>query len=304
MPVFKNLDGKEPTIAISSVLKWKVNQVFSGQAPKASGPFETPRVEPLLDRLHAAQDPSLTWIGHATYLAQLRGKSILTDPILDSLPMFPRNSPIGVPHTSMPKIDVVTISHNHRDHLDVSSIKKLGKAPTYVVPLGLKRFFTDLGMPKVIELNWWESATVEGVEFTLVPAQHWSRRGPFDTNKTLWGGWIMRGEKVIWHAGDTAYFEGFKEIGERIGAIDAALLPIGAYEPRWFMKNQHMNPHDAVQAFLDSKAHLFCAMHWGTFKLTDEPLHEPPQVLLDIWREKNLPQERLFLAKLGESYWW
>jgi L-ascorbate metabolism protein UlaG (beta-lactamase superfamily) len=304
MPVFKNTDGREPTIAIGSVLKWKMGQLFSGQSPKPAGPFETPRVDPSLEQLHAVQKPSLTWVGHATYLVQLRGKSILTDPLLESLPMFPRHSPPGVHHSKMPKIDVVTVSHNHRDHLDVPSIKKLGKEPTYLVPLGLKKFFTDLGMPKVIELNWWEKTTIDGVEFMFVPSQHWSRRGPFDTNKTLWGGWVMYGEKTVWHAGDTAYFDGFKEIGERAGQIDAALLPIGAYEPRWFMKNQHMNPHDAVQAFLDSKAHLFCAMHWGTFKLTDEPLSEPPQVLLDIWRERSLPAEKLFLAKLGESYWW
>jgi L-ascorbate metabolism protein UlaG (beta-lactamase superfamily) len=305
MPTFKNFDGKEPKIEVGSFLKWKANQFFSGQGPKASGPFETPRVEPALTRIHAVQEPSLTWIGHATYLVQLKGRSILTDPVLGSIfPVVRRNAPLGIEVAALPKIDIVTISHNHRDHLDVASIKKLGSAPTYLVPLGLKKFIEDLGATKVIELNWWESAEVDGVQFTLVPSQHWSKRSAFDTNKTLWGGWVMRGERTVWHAGDTAYFEGFKEIGARIGQIDAALLPIGAYEPRWFMKSQHMNPHDAVQAFLDSKAHLFCAMHWGTFKLTDEPLDEPPKILLDIWREKNLAPERLFLAKIGESYWW
>jgi L-ascorbate metabolism protein UlaG (beta-lactamase superfamily) len=305
MPSYKNLEADRPLPSFKNIFQWKVTDALRGRNQKHPDRIEVPRVTPDLRRLRALRDNSVTWVGHATYLVQLAGRSILTDPVLgERIAVIPRIAPIGVEPASMPTIDAVTISHNHRDHLDIPSIRSLGKGPTYLVPMGLKKMFESLGMPKVIELNWWESAEVEGVTYTFVPAHHWSRRGAFDQNKTLWGGWVMRGGgRTVWHTGDTAYFGGFSEIGRRAGPIDAALLPIGAYEPRWFMKNQHMNPDDAVKAFQDSGAHLFCAMHWGTFKLTDEPLDEPPKMLLARWEEQNLPQNRLFLAKLGESYW-
>lgn len=305
MARFQNIEAERPTPGLGKVLRWKVLDGIAGRNQKHPDRVEIPRVEPALRRLRALQDNSLTWIGHATYLVQLAGRSILTDPVLsDSIALIPRNAPLGIDPTALPTIDAVTISHNHRDHLDVPSIRRLGKQPTYLVPKGLARFFSTLGMPKVIELDWWESAEVDGVTYTFVPAHHWSRRGAFDHNRTLWGGWVMRGAgRSVWHAGDTAYFGGFGEIGRRAGPLDAALLPIGAYEPRWFMQNQHMNPSDALRAFQDTGAHLFCAMHWGTFKLTDEPLDEPPRLLRQHWSEQNLPEERLFLPKIGESYW-
>jgi L-ascorbate metabolism protein UlaG (beta-lactamase superfamily) len=301
---FKNPEER-PRPGFGDLMRWVVLDRLSGKTPKTPSRYDTPRVEPEARKLRANRQASATWIGHATYLVQLGGLSVLTDPVLgDRVAVVPRNAPVGLELSAMPAIDVVTISHNHYDHLDAPSIKQLGPNPTYLVPLGLKRFFTRLGMPKVIELNWWESAKVGEVEFTFVPAQHWSRRGAFDENKTLWGGWVMSGGgRKVWHAGDTAYFGGFGEIGRRAGPIDAALLPIGAYEPRWFMQNQHMNPKDAVQAFRDADVHLFCSMHWGTFKLTDEPLDEPPRRLREEWAEHNLPDSRLFLARIGETYW-
>lgn len=304
MQVFKNLEER-PRASFGKLLKWKVVDRLKGLTPKHPSRVEIPCVEPEIRRLRTERDPSVTWIGHATYLVQLQGRSILTDPVMgERIAILPRNVPPGIDLAAMPRIAVVTISHNHRDHLDVPSIKRLGPEPTYLVPKGLKKFFVRLGVPKVIELGWWESAQVEGVTFTFVPSQHWSRRGAFDENKSWWGGWVMKGGgRTVWHAGDTAYFRGFSEIGRRIGPIDAALLPIGAYEPRWFMQNQHMNPQEAVRAFQDVGAHLFCAMHWGTFKLTDEPLDEPPRLLQEAWQEQNLPASRLFLARIGETYW-
>jgi L-ascorbate metabolism protein UlaG (beta-lactamase superfamily) len=142
----------------------------------------------------------------------------------------------------------------------------------------------------------------DGLKITLVPSQHWSRRGLLDTDTTLWGGFVVEADGLrAYHSGDTAYFSGFKLIGERCGPIDAAMLPIGAYDPRWFMRAQHMNPEDAVQAFQDLGARRFFAMHWGTFKLTDEPMDEPPGFTRRVWAERGLPQEQLLIPAIGET---
>jgi L-ascorbate metabolism protein UlaG (beta-lactamase superfamily) len=154
-----------------------------------------------------------------------------------------------------------------------------------------------------VELGWWDADLVgKGVRVTYVPSQHWSRRGLFDTNETLWGGFVIEGTSArIYHAGDTAYFEGFRQIGARFPEIDAALLPIGAYDPPWFMEKQHMNPEQAVQAFVDLGARNLVAMHWGTFKLTDEPLDEPPRRLREEWARRALPAEALRIPAIGET---
>jgi L-ascorbate metabolism protein UlaG (beta-lactamase superfamily) len=171
-----------------------------------------------------------------------------------------------------------------------------------VVGKGLGAWFRREGLPKVVELDWWERADVDGLAITFVPAQHWSRRGLLDEDQTLWGGFVIAdGRRRVYHSGDTAYFSGFAEIGARVGPLDAAMLPIGAYEPRWFMRPQHMNPEDAVRAFVDLGAARFFAMHWGTFKLTDEPLDEPPALLRALWSARGLHAARLFVPAVGET---
>ena len=159
-----------------------------------------------------------------------------------------------------------------------------------------------LGLP-VAGLNWWDVERIsDRVRVAFVPAQHWSRRGLFDTNRSLWGGFVIEGSQArIYHAGDTAWFAGFAEIGARAGPIDAALLPIGAYDPAWFMEKQHMNPEQAVRAFTDLGAERFVAMHWGTYQLTDEPLDEPPQRLRAEWARRSLDPWRLHVPAVGES---
>ncbi len=284
------------------MLAW---QLGLGPEPRRRSPrgAEVPRVANDGRALRGAPRPSLTWIGHATYLLQLGGRSILTDPVLSPrVVLVPRNVAPGLDHDALPRIDIVTVSHNHLDHMDAPTLRRLGPSVRYVVPLGLGDWFVREGLRDVVELDWWQSMEQDGLKITLVPSQHWSRRGLLDTDTTLWGGFVVEADGLrAYHSGDTAYFSGFKLIGERCGPIDAAMLPIGAYDPRWFMRAQHMNPEDAVQAFQDLGARRFFAMHWGTFKLTDEPMDEPPGFTRRVWAERGLPQEQLLIPAIGET---
>jgi L-ascorbate metabolism protein UlaG (beta-lactamase superfamily) len=186
--------------------------------------------------------------------------------------------------------------------MDAPTLRRLGGDPVYVVPAGCEGWFRRAGLRRVVPMQWWQQEEIEGVQITFVPAQHWSRRGLLDENESLWGGFVLEREGVrCYHSGDTAWFEGFAEIGRRVGTIHAAMLPIGAYEPRWFMRSQHMNPEDAVQAFVALGAERFVAMHWGTFKLTDEALDEPPQRLRQAWDEAGLELSRQHVPAIGET---
>jgi L-ascorbate metabolism protein UlaG (beta-lactamase superfamily) len=243
----------------------------------------------------------VTWLGHASFLVQVDGVSLLVDPALRGSIFggIDRNVPPGVPIEKLPPIDASLVSHSHYDHLDLPTLKKVG-APV-VAGLGLERFFRDRGL-FVTELGWWKATEVKGVRVTFVPAHHWSRRGAFDTNETLWGGFVIEGEgATVYHSGDTAYFAGFAEIAARFPDIDAALLPVGAYEPGWFMLKQHMDPEQALQAFEDLGARTFVAMHWGTFKLSDEPLDEPPRRVEAERLRRGLPAERVRVPAVGET---
>jgi L-ascorbate metabolism protein UlaG (beta-lactamase superfamily) len=299
---FQNLDSSENYRGFRHVLAW---QLGLGPEPRRRSPrgAEVPRVANDGRALRGAPRPSLTWIGHATYLLQLGGRSILTDPVLSPrVVLVPRNVAPGLDHDALPRIDIVTVSHNHLDHMDAPTLRRLGPSVRYVVPLGLGDWFVREGLRDVVELDWWQSMEQDGLKITLVPSQHWSRRGLLDTDTTLWGGFVVEADGLrAYHSGDTAYFSGFKLIGERCGPIDAAMLPIGAYDPRWFMRAQHMNPEDAVQAFQDLGARRFFAMHWGTFKLTDEPMDEPPGFTRRVWAERGLPQEQLLIPAIGET---
>lgn len=254
--------------------------------------------------LRFATMDGLTWIGHATFLIQLGGRSALIDPVMsDRLSgVVPRNVAPGLDWAALPKIDVVLVTHNHRDHMDAPTLKRLGSDPVYVVPRGLGSWFERAGLRRVVEMGWWQEEEIEGLHVTFVPSQHWSRRGLTDVNQSWWGGFVVeRGGLQVYHSGDTAWFEGFSLIGERCGEIHASMLPIGAYAPRWFMRSQHMNPEDAVRAFSALGASKFVAMHWGTFKLTDEHLAEPPEVLREVWEKAGLHESQRSIPAIGET---
>ncbi len=293
---YRNLEPQYEPHSLATVLKWMSRR--RRPAPKrAEVPVQVP------DFGLIARAASLTWIGHATWLVRLCGRSIVTDPVWSETlgPGITRNvrPPMSIDQASP---DVVLVSHNHRDHLDAPTIGRIGPEATYLVPMGLGSFFTKRKCRRVVEMEWWQSEAVGDLRVTFVPSQHWSQRGPFDRNDTLWGGYVIEGEgKKVYFAGDTAYFDGFAEIGRRHPGIDAALLPIGAYDPEWFMRSQHMNPEDAVNAFVALRAELLCAMHWGTFKLTDEPLDEPPRLLEEHRARAGIPPERVWVAAIGET---
>jgi L-ascorbate metabolism protein UlaG (beta-lactamase superfamily) len=256
--------------------------------------------------------PALTWIGHATLLLQYNGVNVLTDPYLTERAspfsfMGPRRKvPPALSFGQLPHIEIVVITHNHYDHLDAETVRRLngqpGGPPRFLVPLGLKPWFAREGISNVTELDWWEHESHKGLEIMLVPAQHFSARTPWDRNETLWGGWVVRHPGFTFYiSGDTGYSPDFEEIGRRVGRIDLAALPIGAYDPRWFMKTMHVDPEEAVQIYQDLGARYAVAMHWGTFQLTDEPIDEPPQRLAAALEQAGIPAERFFLMKIGES---
>jgi len=294
--------ASRPARGFWDIFKWKVMNPLTARAKRRTGSFEVPRREHDGEVI-ASAEPSLTWIGHASFVLRLGGKLIAIDPVFSTrLGVVRRLTPPGVLPEQLPPIDVVLVSHNHYDHLDLPSLKRIGPDATYVVPLGNGELLRKAGLPKVVELDWWQHCEHGPLKITLVPSRHWSMRTPWDRNDALWGGFVIEApEGTAYHSGDTAFFDGFREIGERLGLIDWAMLPIGAYEPRWFMHPQHLDPEEAGMAFDMLNARHFVAMHWGTFQLTDEPIGEPPERIRSYWKEKGLSEERLWVLDIGET---
>lgn len=258
-------------------------------------------------------EATVTWVGHSTLLIQLDGLNILTDPHWSdraspiSFAGPKRVTPPGIRFEDLPPIDLVLISHNHYDHLDTATIKRLGAIhhPLFLVPLGLKAWFSSLGIMEVEELDWWDSRNIRGLTFTCLPAQHFSGRTLWDRNDTLWSSWAVIGhEKRLFFAGDTGYYDAFKEIGDRLGPFDLAAIAIGAYMPRAIMKMTHTTPEEALKLFGDLKGERFLGIHWGTFDLTEEPIEEPPHRLAAEAKRLGLDPERVWVFKHGETRRW
>lgn len=299
--------------ALADLLRWwwQRRKLRAVEGPLQGPLFEVLRPDVEFLRQNRSQ-PTLTWIGHVTFLLQLGGLNILTDPHLTartspvSFAGPKRLVPLPLAIEELPAIDVVLLSHSHYDHLDRGTVRRLarqaGGEPLFLVPLGLGRWFRRLGIERVIELDWWQSEQLEDLQFHFVPAQHWSKRTPWDTNRSLWGGWYLKAPGFSFHfAGDSGYSKDFVDIRDRLGAPDLAALPIGAYEPRWFMHPQHVDPDEAVRILQDLQAPYAVAMHWGTFCLTDEPMDEPPQRLARALQAHAIAPERFCVMKIGET---
>lgn len=259
------------------------------------------------------REATVTWVGHATLLVQLDGVNLLTDPQWsDRASPFSwagpkRFVPPGLRFEDLPPIHLVLISHDHYDHLDVATVRRLARThrPRFLVPLGLEAWFADLGITDVIELDWWQERVERGLRITCVPAQHFSGRTPWDRNRRLWAGWTVRGrDRRLYFAGDTALFGGFRQIGERLGPFDLALLPIGAYLPPVIMKASHTTPEEALQALEEVRGRVMVPIHWGTFDLAEEPLEEPAQRLAAEMGRRGLGPDRVWALRHGETRAW
>lgn len=303
MALYTNLDGTVPDQGLGAILKWQVGDRLLGKRRRDRTPFTTPRRDNDGSILRDLA-PSLTWIGHASFVQRLGGLLLATDPIWSpSIHTVGRLAAPGVELAAVPTLDVVTVSHAHFDHLDLPTLKRIGNDTLYVVPKDVGELLRSAGLTNVVELGWWESHRVGDLRITLVPAQHWSMRSPFDKNRRLWGGFVYESaEGTSYHAGDTAFAaDVFEAIAERFPKIDWAMLPIGAYDPRWFMQRQHMGPEEAGRAWQILRARTLVAMHWGTFKLTDEPLGEPPERLRAWCTEHGHGDDRVWIVDVGET---
>ena len=294
---------------------------LQGSHPPDPRPGEVPSTSPSFAGIDGVPplgggQARISWLGHAAALIQLPGLNLLTDPVWSD-----RCSPVGFmgPHrfvpppaalAELPPLHAVLISHDHYDHLDRDTVHAIHARwkddVTWFVPLGHRSWFAAQGITRVVELDWWEEAPLPGGEFvaTCVPARHWTRRRPLGTNTRLWCGWVVRpvggNAPRIYFAGDSGACPAFREIGERLGPFDVSILPVGAYEPRWFMGAAHMNPEEAVQAYRDAGGRgAFVGIHWGTWRLTFEDPLEPPRRTRAAWAAAALPEENLHLLPHG-----
>jgi L-ascorbate metabolism protein UlaG (beta-lactamase superfamily) len=301
--------GVAPAKSLFEVLKWKI----SSQAldwPKWIDDNLTPQLGVTSDH-----EVSTTFINHASHLIQFLNYNVLVDPIFSE-----RASPVsfagpkrirapGLKIDQLPKIDLILITHNHYDHLDEKSIRALAAKfePLFITPLGNAKLLKKFGAKNVIELDWWQSHEIKysgifKLEVSCVPAQHWSARGIFDRNETLWSGFVLNNQVFkVFISGDTGYGPHFKEIQNRFGNMDMSIFPIGSYEPRWFMRDQHMNPREAVLAHLDVNSQLSVGSHFGTFQLTDEAYNQPEKDLKSALIEMALQESSFRAPKNGET---
>ncbi|HAG90574.1 MAG TPA: hydrolase [Bdellovibrionales bacterium] len=289
------------------VLKWKLTETsvpWPEEISLTSAPWENKKVSPGKVRV--------TYVNHASILIQSSTQTILTDPVYSK-----RVSPLswagpkrrklpGIPFENLPPIDVVLISHNHYDHMDKETLRRLQERgnPLVLAPLGDCRVLEDISGLRCEELDWWQKRAVDEVQIEFCPAQHWSARGMFDRNESLWGSYALQVEgKTIYFAGDTGFGNHFEAIAKRYPQVDLALLPIGAYAPRWFSKDHHLNPEEAVKAHQVLGAKKSLGIHFGTFKLTDEAYEEPAQRLSEELERLKISKEEFLAKDNGFDLW-
>lgn len=296
----------------ASLLRWLVERHTSRRPAPDPSPSVFPLVAPRLGQAGEHGNLAVTWMGHSSVLVEFAGFRLLTDPVWGAYasplptPSLRRWVAPPLPLDELPPLDLILVSHNHYDHLDAPTVRELARLQPlaeWLTPLGVGSLLRRLGARRIRELDWWQEVEVGPAVVAATPAQHFSARGIHDRNRTLWAGFAVRAAgRAIYFAGDTGYFPEFGPIGLRLGPLDVVMLPVGAYEPRWFMRPVHMNPEDAVQAYRDlGKARALVPIHWGTFKLTDEPMDEPVRRTREAWAAAGLPEERLWLLRHGET---
>ncbi|MEK3663922.1 MBL fold metallo-hydrolase [Paenibacillus sp. FSL F4-0236] len=304
---YHNVDNVSTDKSLKEFRQWREER----RRKKKDYSYVVPNTPPRLSYLSENRlESTITWIGHSTFFLQYEGMNIITDPIwARRLGFEKRLGQPGIPLSEVPPIDLILISHSHYDHLHIASIRKLYRAgTTLVVPVGLKRKMLRKGFHNCVEMEWWQEIKLGKIKLSFVPTQHWTRRTPWDTNTSHWGGYILepadsgnqKSSPNLYFAGDSGYFPGFKEIGSRY-KIDIALMPIGAYEPEWFMTSQHVNPEEAVQAFLDVGAETMIPMHYGTFRLADDTAREALDRMENARVKHAISDERIRILGYGET---
>lgn len=315
---FRNPWPESEPHGLRDLLRWtrqRRTQALARTPPRGSFPTATPTIS---HPRAANSDFTATWIGHSTVLLQVGDLNVLTDPVF-SQRAFPvqwmgprRVMDPALPVDRLPPLDVVLLSHAHYDHLDKPAVKRIARAhprATWIVPLGVAAYIRGWGAREIVELDWWQETVVGALRVTATPARHFSARRLGDRNKALWCGFALAtAERRAYFAGDTAYHPQFGEIAARSGPFDFVMIPIGAYNPRWFMERVHVDPEEAVRIYEDlTSAHvgaplpLMLGIHWGTFRLTDEPMDEPPRRTMERWRAVGLNEDRLWIARFGET---
>lgn len=312
-PVSDHFDGERFKNAgpfeernFGDVLKWRLSKRPVSKWPEWVEIAQQPAPPPVV-----ARGVRITMINHATVLIQTEGINVLTDPVWSERvgPVSwlgpKRHKAPGVAFEALPKIDAVVISHNHYDHLDLPTIARIAARdrPVIMAGLGTAALFEEHAIPGAVDLDWWQSRTIGTATITFAPAQHWSTRGVSDRNVNLWGSWFIAARAGdVYFAGDTGDGPHFAQIRERLGAPAIALLPIGAYLPRWFMRPQHIDPREAVAAHRTLGARHSVAIHWGTFNQADDGIHQPALELIDVLRSEQLPISAFRLLENGEFF--
>lgn len=289
----------------SNFLYWQLSK--KKKYTQAEQTFLPQVIPDLKARLQAFDDTDfIVWLGHGTFLIRLSGHYFLTDPIFSNRALLPKRlTPPALNEKDILELNLkvnVIISHNHYDHLDESSLKNLPENASFIVPKGLKNYVSSLTSGEVHEMNWWEAITpADTITITSLPAQHWSRRLCQGYNETLWASYMIRSEnKTVYFGGDSGYFRGYREFARHFPQIDYALLPVTAYEPRWFMHYAHMNSSEAITAFSDLGAKNFIPTQWGTFHLGDNPPGLPALHLQRDIDNLGLDKTRFHILDIGE----